>query len=54
MHLFKLYRAMGYAEGMFPHAEAVGRSLISLPLFPAMSAADVERVCDAVQGVLNR
>lgn len=53
MHLFKLYRAMGYREGMFPHAEAVGRSLVTLPLFPAMSEADVERVCSAVKNILR-
>ena len=53
MHLFKLYRAMGYGPGMFPHAEAVGASLVTLPLFPAMTEADVERVCEATRKALN-
>jgi dTDP-4-amino-4,6-dideoxygalactose transaminase len=53
MHLFKVYRAMGYGPGQFPHAEQVGRSILTLPLFPAMSDADVERVCTAVHDILR-
>ena len=53
MHLFKLYRGLGYREGDFPHAERLGRSLVTLPLFPAMSMADVERVCEAAKKALS-
>jgi dTDP-4-amino-4,6-dideoxygalactose transaminase len=53
MHLFKLYRAMGYGPGQFPHAEQVGRSILTLPLFPAMADADVERVCATVHDILR-
>jgi hypothetical protein len=52
MHLFKLYRKLGYKEGDFPHAERIGRSLVTLPLFPRMSMADVDRVCDAAKRIL--
>ncbi|MDQ6626829.1 MAG: DegT/DnrJ/EryC1/StrS aminotransferase family protein [Pseudomonadota bacterium] len=45
LHLFSYYRSLGWREGMLPHAERVGRSLLTLPLFPAMQTADVERVC---------
>ena len=48
IHLFKLYRALGFSEGMFPHAERVGRAIVTLPLFAAMLESDVERVCDSV------
>ena len=48
IHLFKLYRALGWREGMFPQAERVGARIVTLPLFPAMVDADVERVCTAV------
>jgi dTDP-4-amino-4,6-dideoxygalactose transaminase len=48
IHLFKLYRALGFREGMFPHAERIGRAIVTLPLFPAMVDADVDRVCGAV------
>ncbi len=48
MHLFSLFRQRGHAAGDFPVAEDIGARTITLPLFPAMSDADVDRVCDAV------
>ncbi len=53
MHLFKLYRAMGYGPGDFPQAERVGRAIVTLPLFPGMLDTDVERVCAAVRDILD-
>lgn len=53
IHLFKLYRERGFREGMFPVAESVGRRIVTLPLFPAMTEADVERVCAAAREVLG-
>jgi hypothetical protein len=54
MHLFSLYRKMGWKKGDFPHAEAAGASLLTLPLFPAMSLADVERVSDTCSRLLKQ
>ncbi|MDM0073431.1 DegT/DnrJ/EryC1/StrS family aminotransferase [Variovorax sp. J2P1-59] len=51
MHLFSMFRAMGYARGDFPVAEDIGARTVTLPLFPAMTDADVDRVCDAVGAV---
>lgn len=53
IHLFQLYRARGFHEGMFPIAERVGRQIVSLPMFYAMSEADVERVARAVRELLG-
>lgn len=53
MHLFALYRRLGYGPGDFPHAEAIGASTLTLPLFPAMQEADVERVCEALRAILT-
>lgn len=53
VHLFALYRVMGWREGDFPEAERIGRSIVTLPLFPAMAAADVDRVCAAVSQVIR-
>ena len=53
MHLFSLYRAMGYKQGDFPHAEKIGREIVTLPLFPAMQDADVDRVCVAAAEILR-
>jgi len=48
LHLFSYYRSLGWREGMLPQAERAGRSLLTLPLFPAMSTGDVERACAAL------
>jgi dTDP-4-amino-4,6-dideoxygalactose transaminase len=52
MHLFALYRALGWRAGQFPHAERVGRGIVTLPLFPAMKDDDVDRVCRAAREAL--
>jgi dTDP-4-amino-4,6-dideoxygalactose transaminase len=53
IHLFTAYRAMGYREGQFPNAEAIGRQTITLPLFPAMELEDVDRVVANVNSILR-
>ncbi|WP_298293583.1 DegT/DnrJ/EryC1/StrS family aminotransferase, partial [Thiomonas sp.] len=54
IHLFALYRARGFKPGDFPHAERVGASILTLPLFPAMRDSDVTRVTDALDAVLRQ
>ncbi|MEX3555693.1 MAG: DegT/DnrJ/EryC1/StrS aminotransferase family protein, partial [Burkholderia gladioli] len=54
IHLFTLYRARGFHEGMFPHAERFGASTVTLPLFTQMSEADVGRVVEAVNQICER
>ena len=53
IHLFALYRRLGWKDGDFPHAERVGRSIVTLPLFPAMADGDVERVVSAADAILR-
>ncbi len=53
IHLFALYRRLGWRPGDFPHAERVGRNLLTLPLFPAMHDEDVTRVARALTGILR-
>ncbi|HKJ00685.1 MAG TPA: DegT/DnrJ/EryC1/StrS aminotransferase family protein [bacterium] len=52
MHLFSLYRGYGYGPGDFPVAERIGRETLTLPLFPGMEEADVDRVCNALGAIL--
>jgi dTDP-4-amino-4,6-dideoxygalactose transaminase len=54
LHLFALYRRMGWKEGDFPHAEHAGRNILTLPLFPAMARADVARVVRELAAILRR
>ncbi|GIW12233.1 MAG: UDP-4-amino-4,6-dideoxy-N-acetyl-beta-L-altrosamine transaminase [Dehalococcoidia bacterium] len=54
VHLLRLYRErFGYHGGEFPLAEDAAARLLSLPLFPAMTAAEVEDVITAVTKVLR-
>ena len=53
IHLFALYRRLGWKEGDFPHAEYAGRNILTLPLFPAMERADVVRVVRALTSILE-
>ncbi|MBN9422311.1 MAG: DegT/DnrJ/EryC1/StrS family aminotransferase, partial [Candidatus Accumulibacter sp.] len=53
MHLFALYRGLGYREGNFPIAERISRSTLTLPLFPAMQDADVDAVCANIADLLR-
>ena len=53
MHLFTLFRKLGYGPGDFPYAERVGRSTVSLPMFPAMADTDVDRVIAAMGPALS-
>lgn len=54
MPSFKLYRDLGYRAEDYPNAARIGRETVSLPLFPAMTDADVDRVCDALRAVARR
>jgi len=52
VHLQPWYRAMGFALGDFPAAEAYYERAISLPIFPTLSADDREKVVAALRDAL--
>lgn len=55
VHFQPYYReTYGYKPGDFPLAEATFERIISLPLYPKMSAQDVEDVIEAVARVIER
>lgn len=53
IHRFALYRKQGWKDGDFPHAEYVGRNILTIPLFPLMTFDDVERVVNELIGILR-
>jgi perosamine synthetase len=54
VHLHPLYReSLGTGPGMCPVAERAGERILSLPMFPSMTDADVEDVVNAVAKVLG-
>ncbi len=53
VHLTKYYRErFGFRRGMFPNAERIGDSTITLPLWPAMTDEQVDEVIAAVRSAV--
>jgi len=48
LHRQNAYRHMGYENGAFPVSERISAELLSLPMYPQMEDAQVERVAAAV------
>ncbi len=53
VHLHPLYREDGWTDGDFPEAEAAARELISLPLFPTLTAPEQATVIDSVSSIVR-
>jgi dTDP-4-amino-4,6-dideoxygalactose transaminase len=51
LHLQSVYGALGYSVGDLPVVEKLCTQTLSLPIFPEMSEAQVERVCELVAEV---
>jgi dTDP-4-amino-4,6-dideoxygalactose transaminase len=55
VHLLSYYRErFGFEPGMFPNAERIGASTITLPLYPSMTDQQVDTVIEAVRDVAAR
>jgi perosamine synthetase len=54
VHWHPYYQRLGHGKGDYPVAESAYERLLSLPLFPAMTEADVERVITTVDEVITR
>ena len=52
-HLLDCFRGLGYREGSLPVTEKVSKEVLSLPLYPEMSAAQIREVAQAVQTFLS-
>jgi dTDP-4-amino-4,6-dideoxygalactose transaminase len=48
VHLQEAHADLGYKAGDFPESEAAAREVLSLPMFPEMTATQVEQVVAAV------
>jgi len=49
LHLQKAYESFGLAKGAFPIAEASAESILSLPMYPDLDEASVDRVASAIR-----
>ena len=51
VYFFPFYRHQGYRTGLCPNAEEVYKGIMSIPLYPALTDADVEDTIHAVKKV---
>jgi dTDP-4-amino-4,6-dideoxygalactose transaminase len=54
VHLQPAARGLGYARGDLPHTEAAASEVLSLPMFPELSEAQLTYVSEAVAAALQR
>lgn len=50
LHLQKCYASLGYKEGAFPVSEKAARECLSLPIYPELTDAQVQRVAEVIKG----
>ncbi len=48
-HLQPAYTALGWRAGQFPVAEGIARTTLSLPIWPELSDAQIDHVCDVIR-----
>jgi dTDP-4-amino-4,6-dideoxygalactose transaminase len=53
VHLQPAYRDLGYSQGDFPISEGAASEVLSLPIFPEMTDAQVEEVAGVVRASLH-
>jgi dTDP-4-amino-4,6-dideoxygalactose transaminase len=51
---FTLYKNLGYQTADTPIANRIGRSILTLPLFPAMTNDDIGRIAKGFVGILKK
>ena len=51
-HLQPAYDSLGYCAGDFPNAERLSREILSLPMYPGLTTAQIDQVVAAIQSVL--
>jgi dTDP-4-amino-4,6-dideoxygalactose transaminase len=52
VHLLPGWRFLGLGPGSFPHAEAYAQAILSLPIFPGITAQQQERVVSTLAAAL--
>ena len=54
LHLQPCFGYLGYKEGSLPHAERAAREVLSLPVFPELTRAQLDEVIEAVRSFYSR
>ncbi|AMY12986.1 dTDP-3-amino-3,6-dideoxy-alpha-D-galactopyranose transaminase [Luteitalea pratensis] len=53
VHLQNCYKGWGYAEGALPVTERAAKEILSLPMFPGLTAEQQERVASAIRSFVG-
>lgn len=53
VHLQPAYSSLGYPPGIFPHAERACERVLSLPMFPSLTAEQIVYVAGAVREIVG-
>lgn len=54
LHLQEAYRHLGGVEGALPVTEACARRLLSLPIFPGLTDAQIDYVCESLAAAIEK
>ncbi len=54
LHLQNVYKDLGYKAGSLPNSERVQGEVLSLPIFPELTEAQIAEVCDAIKEFVNK
>ena len=47
-------QALGLSERFFPNTAYLGKRVVTLPLYPHLKFADVDRVCETIESIVKR
>ncbi len=54
LHLQPACRYLGYKSGDFPAAERIADTALSLPMHPALTISEVDRVAEVVRETMKK
>lgn len=52
-HLQPAFHSLGYGPGMFPEAETLSQTILSLPMYPGLTNAQIHQVVDAIRACVE-
>jgi dTDP-4-amino-4,6-dideoxygalactose transaminase len=52
-HLQPAFHELGYEAGQFPNAEMLSREILSLPMYPGLGEAQIQRVSATLEALVN-